>query len=128
MCSSDLTGSADLVASHWLYHEMPPAAVRNSIRDSRRVLRKGGGFIAYDMHLLSGDGIGKWLHAGYGARNNEPFALGYVRIDMKKELEANGFKDVDIRIGHPEPDASVKAGDLPAFRTHYITMITARAA
>lgn len=125
---AEADGTVDLVASHWLYHEMPPRAVRQSVREARRVLRKGGGFIAYDMYLLTGGAVGKWLHAGYGARNNEPFALGYAQIDMKKELEANGFKDVDIRIGHPEPDAAVKAGDLPPFRTHYITMITARAA
>lgn len=122
------TASADLVASHWLYHEMPPAAVRNSIRDSRRVLKKGGGFIAYDMHLLSGDGIGKWLHAGYGARNNEPFALAYAEMDMKAELQKAGFRDVKMWIAHPDPCAEVKSGDLPPVRTHYITMITARAA
>lgn len=121
-------GSVDLVASHWLYHEMPPAAIRNSLREARRVLRKGGGFMAYDMYLLSGGAIGRWLHAGYAARNNEPFALSYVSMDMKAELAAAGFAGVDMRIAHPEPSDAVKAGELPAERTHYITMITARAA
>ena len=121
-------GSVDLVASHWLYHEMPPAAIRNSLREARRVLKKGGGFMAYDMYLLSGGAIGRWLHAGYAARNNEPFALSYASMDMKAELEAAGFSAIDMKVAHPEPDAAVKAGALPACRTHYMTMITAKAA
>lgn len=120
--------SLDLVASHWLYHEMPPAAVRNSLREARRVLKKGGGFMAYDMYLLSGGAIGRWLHAGYAARNNEPFALSYASMDMKAELQAAGFGAIEMRIAHPEPSDAVRKGDLPAQRTHYITMITAKAA
>ncbi len=121
-------GSADLVASHWLYHEMPPAAVRRSLREARRVLKKGGGFLAYDMYLVPGGAIGRWLQAGYAARNNEPFAHTYAGMDMKAELEAAGFTGIEMRVAHPEPDDAVKAGALPEFRTHYMTMITARAA
>ena len=124
----DADASVDLVASHWLYHEMPPAAVRNSLREARRVLKKGGGFMAYDMYLLTGGAIGRWLHAGYAARNNEPFAHTYAGMDMKCELESAGFTGIEMEIAHPEPDAAVKAGALPAFRTHYMTMITAKAA
>jgi len=121
-------GSADLVASHWLYHEMPPAAVRRSLREARRVLKMGGGFLAYDMYLVPGGAIGRWLQAGYAARNNEPFAHTYAGMDMQAELEAAGFSGVEMRVAHPEPDAKVKAGSLPEFRTHFMTMITARAA
>ena len=121
-------GSADLVASHWLYHEMPPAAVRRSLKEARRVLSKGGGFMAYDMYLVPGGAIGRWLLAGYAARNNEPFAHTYAGMDMKKELEAAGFASIEMKVAHPEPDDAVKAGALPALRTHYMTMIVARAA
>jgi ubiquinone/menaquinone biosynthesis C-methylase UbiE len=124
---SDADDSVDLVASHWLYHEMPPAAVRQSLKEARRVLKKGGGFMAYDMYLITGGAVGRWLHAGYAARNNEPFALTYADMDMKAELERAGFTDVQMRIAHPEPDAETKAGGLPRYRTHYMTMITARA-
>jgi SAM-dependent methyltransferase len=121
------TGGADLVASHWLYHEMPPRAIRRSLREARRALREGGGFMAYDMYLVPGGAIGRWLQAGYAARNNEPFALSYVSMDMKAELEAAGFGGVEMRIAHPEPPEAVKAGELPNERTHFITMITAKA-
>jgi SAM-dependent methyltransferase len=119
------TGSVDLMASHWLYHEMPPGAIRRSLREARRVLKKGGGFMAYDMYLVPGGAIGRWLQAGYAARNNEPFAISFVSMDMKAELEAAGFADIGMRIAHPEPGKDVKAGALPAARTHFMTMITA---
>ena len=120
--------SVDLVASHWLYHEMPPRAVRAALREARRALRAGGGFMAYDMYLIPGGALGRWLHAGYAARNNEPFAHTYARMDMRAELEAAGFRDVQIRLAYPEPTAAVANGELPPARTHYMTMITARAA
>ena len=125
---SAATASIDLVASHWLYHEMPPAAVRRSLREARRVLRDGGAFMAYDMYLVPGGATGRWLQAGYAARNNEPFAHTYAAMDMQAELEAAGFTDVRMRIAHPQPDAAVQAGALPSLRTHFMTMITARAA
>ncbi len=124
----DADASTDLVASHWLYHEMPPAAVRRSLAEARRVLKKGGGFMAYDMYLIAGGAVGRWLHAGYAARNNEPFAHTYAGMDMRKELRRAGFKDVKMRIAHPVPEAAVLAGELPRYRTHYMTMITATAA
>ncbi len=46
---------------------------------------------------------------------------------MKKELEAAGFADVNIQIVHPVPSEQVQSGALPPMRTHYMTMITARA-
>ena len=119
--------SVDLVASHWLYHEMPPRAVRAALGEARRVLRPGGGFLAYDMYLVPGGAIGRWLHAGYAARNNEPFAYTYAGMDMRAELEAAGFRDIDIRLAYPPPDEAAAAGGLPSARTHYMTMISALA-
>jgi len=119
--------SKDLVTCHWLFHEMPPNAIRNCLREARRVLRRGGGFMAFDMYLVPGDAIGRWLHAGYAARNNEPFALSFSTMDMKAELEGAGFAGVEMRIAYPEPSQTVREPDLPSERTHYMTMITARA-
>lgn len=122
------SGSVDLVASHWLFHEMPPRAIRTALREARRVLRPGGGWMAYDLYLAPGGTVGRWLNAGYAARNNEPFAYTFAAMDIKAELEHAGFTDVGMRLAYPAPSEGVKAGDLPAERTHFMTMITARAA
>jgi ubiquinone/menaquinone biosynthesis C-methylase UbiE len=118
--------SVDLVASHWLFHEMPPAAIRASLAHSFEVLKPGGGLIIYDMYLRPGGALGKLLHAGYSARNNEPYAHCYAEMDIVAELEKAGFDEVSVRIAHPEPDAQVIAGELPPARTHYISIVTAR--
>ena len=121
-------GTVDLVASHWLYHEMPPAAVRRSLAEARRVLRRGGGFMAYDMYLVPGGAVGRWLHAGYAARNNEPFAHTFAQMDLQADLERAGFTEVRIELAYPQAPPEVQAGGLPPARTHYMTMVTARAA
>lgn len=82
----------------------------------------------YDMYLRPGGLLGKLLHAGYSVRNNEPYAHCYAEMDIVAELEAAGFDEVSLRIAHPEPDAQVLDGKLPDARTHYITMVSARAA
>jgi len=106
---------------------MPPAAVRNSLREARRVLKKGGGFMAYDMYLLTG---AHWPLAACRLRrgNNEPFAHTYVGMDMKCETRIGRIhrhRDGDRASG---TRCSGESGALPAFRTHYMTMITAKAA
>ena len=124
-CLDLADSSVDLVASHWMFHEMPPTAIRRTLSEARRVLRPGGALIVYDMYLCPGGTIGRWLHAGYAARNNEPFAYGFTALDMALELTAAGFDNVTSHIAHPQPNEHVLAGELPLARTHYITMITA---
>jgi hypothetical protein len=48
-------------------------------------------------------------------------------MDMRAELEAAGFRDIDIRLAYPPLDEATAAGGLPAARTHYMTMISALA-
>jgi hypothetical protein len=84
--------------------------------------------MAYDMYLVPGGPVGRWLQAGYAARNNEPFAHTFAAMDMKAELEAAGFSDVRMRVAYPELSEAVESGELPRERTHYMTMITAVAA
>ncbi|MDO8278522.1 MAG: class I SAM-dependent methyltransferase [Burkholderiaceae bacterium] len=118
------TGSVDLLCSNYLVHEMPPAALRESFVEARRVLRVGGALVIQDMYLIPGGAVGTWLQAGYAARNNEPFAYPLLQLDLTKELELAGFDEVSVRYSYPEPEAD---GSLPAFRTHYVTLITAKA-
>lgn len=124
--SSFTDASVDVVSSHWLYHEMPPAAIRNSIAEARRVLRTGGLFAMYDMLLVPGGRVGRWLQSGYAARNNEPFTHTLMDIDFKAELEHAGFTDVSIRLTSPQYADPGVPDTLPAQRLHYMTLVTAR--
>jgi SAM-dependent methyltransferase len=117
--------SFDLVASHWLFHELPPAAIRNTLRESHRVLRSGGHLAVYDMCGVPGGVVGRWLHRGYSARNNEPFADALARLDLAAELAAAGFEDV--RFDPPLPGPGHEGRLAPA-RANELFMVTARRA
>ena len=118
--------STDVVTSHWLYHEMPPSAIKASIAEARRVLKPGGLFLAYDMFIVPGGLVGKWLHSGYAARNNEPFAHTLMNFDFKKELESLGFKNIKIELTSPQYSSLDVPEKLPPKRLHYMSFISAR--
>ena len=118
--------SIDIVASHWLLHELPPRAIRAAIAEARRVLKPGGVFIAYDMLLVPGGVVGEWLHSGYAARNNEPFAHTLMRFDLRGALAQAGFTAIELALTmpeHPGPDAPAA---LPARRLHYMSLACAK--
>ncbi|MSQ71334.1 MAG: class I SAM-dependent methyltransferase [Betaproteobacteria bacterium] len=117
--------SFDLVTSHWLLHEMPPAAIRRSFGDAYRLLRPGGLFAAYDMCLVPGGVVGDWLHTGYAARNNEPFAHTLAAMDLRADLERAGFSDVKIELSSPEHPGPDAPDALPPHRLHYMALVTA---
>ncbi len=117
----------DLVTSHWLIHEVPPGALRRIMREGKRVLRPGGVFAMYDMFLTPGGVIDAWLLDGYGARNNEPFVHPIRRLDIERELTEAGFEDVKIELSGLQATPAVLGGKIPQSRTHYMTVITARA-
>ena len=117
--------SVDVVASHWLFHEMPPRAIRRSIQESKRVLKPGGLFVMYDMYQVPGGIVGEWLHTGYAARNNEPFAHTLMKMDLRHELESVGFTDVRIDLTSPQHTASEFPERLPPRRLHYMSFVSA---
>jgi SAM-dependent methyltransferase len=117
--------SIDVLASHWLYHEIPPSAIRAAIAEARRVLRPGGLFVAYDMVLIPGGAIAQWLQSGYAARNNEPFAHTLTTFDFPAALQANGFVDVRLELTSPNARRQPMSADLPARRIHPMTFVSA---
>lgn len=116
--------SVDVVASHWLFHEMPPRAIRNCIAEGARVLRKGGVFAAYDMCVVPGGVVGEWLHEGYARRNNEPFAYTLMKMDLEAELKKAGFKDIRVELSSPDHPGPEIPERLPNRRLHYMAMVS----
>jgi SAM-dependent methyltransferase len=118
--------SFDVVASHWMFHELPLAAIDAVLAEFRRVVKPGGSIMVFDMQHIPGGLPGLWLHTGYGVRNNEPFAPGYASLDMTAKLAALGFVDVRLWDFNPGNGTTGWVETLPAQRTHYSTMIVAR--
>ena len=116
--------SVDVVASHWLFHEMPPRAIRNCIAEGARVLRKGGVFAVYDMCVVPGGVIGEWLHTGYARRNNEPFAHTLMKMDLEAELKKAGFADIRVQLSSPDHPGPEIPERLPSRRLHYMAMVS----
>ena len=116
--------SFDLVASHWLAHELPPDAIRNVVREAARVLRLGGVFAMYDMCTVPGGVVGEWFHAGMAERNNEPYAYSLVAMDLHGELEAAGFTQISTRLTSPDYTGPQPAS-MPAARYMYMSMVSA---
>ena len=92
----------DMVASHWLFHELPPDAVVNVIHEAARVLKPGGIFAIYDMCKVPGGTIGEWLHKGMAIRNNEPYALPLVHTDLAKIMTDAGFSNIQFKTTSPD--------------------------
>ena len=121
-----VTASFDLITSHWLIHEMPPSAVRRMIAEGWRLLKPGGTFAMYDMYVTPGGIVGEWLHAGYAARNNEPFAYPVAQMDLKREVEAAGFVEAQVVLSGLQATPAALRDELPDCRTHYMSVITGR--
>ncbi len=117
--------SFDVVASQWLWHELPPAAIRQSIIEARRVLRPGGLFVAYDMMSAVGGPIGEWLLSGYAARNNEPYGHALLHFDWQGALEQAGFTDIRSRYGLPQDPGPGLPATLPPRRLHPMIFVSA---
>jgi ubiquinone/menaquinone biosynthesis C-methylase UbiE len=89
--------SFDLIVSHILLHETSAKAVRNIIRECRRLLGRGGmaihaevpqyeGMVPYDTFMLDWDTY----------NNNEPF-WGYLHdMDLKQLARESGFEESSV--------------------------------
>ena len=118
--------SLDAVVSTWLLHELPVAIIRDVLREGFRVLRSGGVFASHDMHCVPGGVIGAFLHLGHAARNNEPFLPGLNGLDLRAELAAAGFVDIEIVDSMTGAPCAGAEAPLAASRTHANSVLLGR--
>ncbi len=83
-------GSADLVASTMLLHEVPRPALEAIISEAARILKPGGILRMLDFQF-TGDAFRDHHIARHGARNNEPFMPGAMSADTVAMCEAAGL-------------------------------------
>jgi ubiquinone/menaquinone biosynthesis C-methylase UbiE len=85
-------GSADLVTATMLIHEMPVAAIGETLQEAARLLAPGGLLRILDF-TRTGDAFRDLAIREHGERNNEPFMPGAVDADLPAIARASGFRD-----------------------------------
>ena len=86
-------GSADLVTSPMLIHEMPRPHLAATLREAGRLLAPGG-LLRFLDYTWTGDPFRDVAIAEHGARNNEPFMAGSMGADMEALCRAAGLEAV----------------------------------
>ena len=84
--------SADIVTAVYLFHELPPAARRNVVREASRILKPGGAVIQADT-IQFGDEPGlDSLLENFPRAFHEPYYDGYCREDLAALFGAEGLQ------------------------------------
>jgi len=85
-------GYFDLVVSHILFHETSNRAIRNILKESHRVARKGGVVAHVEMCFLASlTPFNGFMMLFDGPNNNEPFWETYRKMDPSELLAEAGF-------------------------------------
>jgi ubiquinone/menaquinone biosynthesis C-methylase UbiE len=120
--------SFDLVTSTMLLHEMPPPAVERTLAEAARVLKPGGKMVHLDFLPQTqprGDAFARFIHAGHGRRNNEPFMAPLAEMDLAGVLVRLGFANVEIR-AFEETDGAL-APDYASWRFPWTVIVAEKA-
>ncbi|MBM3521564.1 MAG: class I SAM-dependent methyltransferase [Alphaproteobacteria bacterium] len=88
-------GSADVVTSTMVLHELPPDVIAATLREAARLLRPGGLAIHLDF-LPADDVFARLLHFGHGRRNNEPFIEPLARMDLAAAHREAGLDAFEV--------------------------------
>ena len=86
-----------------------PRRNRAMFAESHRLLAPGGLAAHLDFRPPDDDPFLEAMHYGHARRNNEPFMEPWARMDAVAELEAAGFRDVEIA-KFEEADGAIAAG------------------
>jgi ubiquinone/menaquinone biosynthesis C-methylase UbiE len=87
-------GKFDLVTSTMLLHELPEAAIEETLAETNRLLAPGG--VSIHLDFRTDDPFWQFVMYGHGARNNEPFLEPLIRMDLAAAYRAAGFEPVRI--------------------------------
>jgi SAM-dependent methyltransferase len=90
--------SFDLVYNMILLHEVPVSATRRILREAFRVLEPGGLYCDLDLPAYRDlDPFTAFMMDWDTDHNGEPFWRAYRELDMREEMRAAGFVDVEFR-------------------------------
>ncbi|MBM3504933.1 MAG: class I SAM-dependent methyltransferase [Alphaproteobacteria bacterium] len=121
-------GRFDTITGSMMLHEMPVGAIRQSFKEARRVLQKGGTYTQLDFYDPPGGAVGNFIYYGHSARNREPYMVPLVKLDLVKELEKAGFTDVRVEPFEESEGALAKGRDIPDSWRFPWALIVAKAA
>lgn len=115
-------GSFDLVTSTMVLHELDMPAVRETLRESYRLLEPGGTVVHLDFRVK--DPFAEFIHYGHARRNNEPFMVPLNEMDVEGEMKAAGFTDVRTVPFEETPGAT--RPDWPTWRFPWTAFVARR--
>lgn len=97
-CTDFDDGSFDLIVSHILIHEMPPAALRKMLTECHRLLAPGGLMVHGDFPGYAGvDPLTQSMIDWDTYNNHEPFWGPMRDMDLVADTVAAGFAAADVR-------------------------------
>ena len=85
----------DFITSTMLLHELPPKSIKAVFAEAHRLLTPGGKMTHLDFYLVPTK-FGQFIHSGHSQRNNEPFMMSFIKMDIKEILESQGFTNIII--------------------------------
>ncbi len=101
----------DAVFHLFMFHEIPPVHLKNSLKEVRRILKPGGIFIGPEIVLPATDPFMSTVWLSHAWSNNEPYSSAWFKFDMEKAAKDVGFSKVKIEPFKPmsDDDESSKA-------------------
>jgi ubiquinone/menaquinone biosynthesis C-methylase UbiE len=88
------TGSIDVVTICYAFHEMIPEAIKNTINETKRILKEGGVCIIVDMDPQRLPRFPSFIDI------SEPHLKKYRNVDIMKMLYRTGFKKCERKKLH----------------------------
>jgi ubiquinone/menaquinone biosynthesis C-methylase UbiE len=86
--------SFDLVSTFLVYHELPQSAIKDTLREAKRLLRPGGHFTMMDMNPKSEIYSRMSPYIMTLLKSTEPWLDEYFSLDLEQTLTEAGFTNI----------------------------------